>query len=83
MTLYEFIALTDGEQANAVWNGTFLDIRTDRNCKVLLYDLGNFYVEVTYSPSIKEITRLRPFKTTALLQPYLDQMESKELDELI
>jgi len=71
MTLDEFRSLNEVEQANAVWEGVFIEVRKDNDGSVALYDLGGFYVEVYYSNSDNKITSLRPFKSTELLQPYL------------
>jgi hypothetical protein len=72
MTLYEFRALNDIDQANAVWdNGTHLGTRVEEGQSVLLYNVCDFYVEVFYSNGLNEITQLKAFKTTKLLEPYL------------
>lgn len=74
MTLYEFIALDELEQAEAVWNGVHLGDRQEGECTVLLYQIDSFYVEVFYHPGSNRVTKFRPFKTLDLLQPYLEQI---------
>jgi hypothetical protein len=83
MTLYQFRSLSEEQQANSVWDGVFLDLRTHNDCNVLLYDLGGFYVEVYYLPILNKIIKLRPFKSVKPLEPYLDQLNTEELDNLI
>jgi hypothetical protein len=82
MTLYQFQSLDIQEQANAVWDGTYLEHRTNNGFRIVLYDLGGFYVEVYYAPDENKIIKLRPFKSTSPLQPYLDRMNSDELKKL-
>jgi hypothetical protein len=75
VTLYQFIALDEDPQAEALWDcGVHLANREHGEHTVLLYQLDGFYVEVFYQKKLNAITRLRPFATTNLLQPYLDQI---------
>jgi hypothetical protein len=83
MTLYEFRLLDMNEQTNLVWDGVFLDVRIKLPLSILLYDLGGFYVEVHYNSMKNGIVRLRSFKSTSCLQPYLDQLTTEELNDLI
>jgi hypothetical protein len=48
MTLYEFRALDEMEQQEAIWEGVHIGERSDPEHWVLLYHLGDFYVEVFY-----------------------------------
>jgi len=80
MKFYHFIALDNVTKTNAIWNGTLLGDRLDGDRYVLLYELGGFYVEVYYSMSQNTIARLKPFKITSDLDPYLDQISLVELD---
>jgi len=48
MTLYEFNAMDEMEQAEAVWDGVYIADREDIEHRILLYQLDNFYVEVFY-----------------------------------
>lgn len=82
MTLYDFKTLNEQQQANAAWDGVFLDLRTEKNYNVLLYDLGGFYVEVYYSSVLNKIIKLRPFQSVQPLQPYLDGFNTEELDNI-
>ena len=75
LTLYQFNLLNDHLKAEAVWQGTFLDNRGEDQFKVQLYSLGNFYVEVFYEKQNNEIVRIRSFRTTRLLAPYLKKIK--------
>jgi hypothetical protein len=79
MTLYDFIALSDNDQADITWNGVYLGARIDNESQVILYSLYNFYVEVYYSPALNEIQRLRPFRNISQVQPYIDGISLSEL----
>jgi hypothetical protein len=83
MTLYQFSALAINEQANAVWDGTLLDSRVEAIYHVHLYAVGDFYVEVYYSNKLNEIVKIRPFRYTSLIQPYLDAMGNDHLKDLL
>ena len=74
MGIYDFIKLNEVDQAEAVWNGTFIADRVEMDTKFLLYNLGSFFVEVSYITNENKIGRLTPFTTSRLLEPYLEQI---------
>lgn len=82
MTLYQFRLLDQDEQAGAVWDGTFLETRFEPGYKILLYAVGDFYVEVYYSDTLNEITRIRPFRYVDILKPYLDNIGIGDMNDL-
>jgi hypothetical protein len=71
LSLYAFVAMSETEQANIVWEGTYLGNRLEGQHMVQLYSVSTFFVEVFYDISNNRISRLRPFKSTRLLEPYL------------
>ncbi|MGN6615110.1 MAG: hypothetical protein ACTHKC_08710 [Candidatus Nitrosocosmicus sp.] len=75
MTLYQFNALNETNQAEAIWNGMFLTHREDRMFRILLYQIDSFYVEVYYQKQKNFLSHFRAFTTTRLLEPYLDQID--------
>jgi hypothetical protein len=76
MDNYEFNALPIGEQANTTWDqGTFLLSIKKGDCSVNLYWLEKFFVEVYYDKQQQRITRIRSFKTSSQLQPYLRKID--------
>lgn len=74
MTLYQFNALKEVEQAEAVWNGVFVADREDEEHRILLYQIDSFYVEVYYDMQHNALVRFRSFSSTEQLDPYLDKI---------
>jgi hypothetical protein len=74
MTLKEFRTLDINEQANVVWAGTFLGTLANTKYYVHLYSVYGFYVKVYYSNELNEIIRIRAFRNTSLLSPFLDSI---------
>ncbi len=72
MTLKEFRALNINEQANAVWNGTFLATVAEPKYNVHLYNVSDFYVKVYYSNKLNEIVKISACRGTSYIQAYLD-----------
>ncbi len=83
MTLYQFIALNEYEQAESVWQSQFIADRRDGDLTVLLYCLGEFFVEVNYSPSLNKIMNIKPFKAMRLLEPYWQNISLVEIEGLL
>ena len=71
LSLKEFNALNQFDQAEAIWNGTFLADREENGLIVRLYNLGTFYGEFFYDVHTNKILRLKAFSTTSQLLPYL------------
>jgi hypothetical protein len=71
LTLDDFNALNETEQAEAIWQDTFLADRDENGLIIRLYSLKNFYGEVFYNAHTNEILRLRAFKALSELAPYL------------
>lgn len=46
MTLHEFNKLHEMEQQEAIWDGKFVADTEDNEHKILLYQVGSFYIEV-------------------------------------
>ena len=72
MTYYEFLRLSEAEQADMVWYGRFYSFRQEADCTVMLYKVGEFYVEVYYHMEDNSIIKMRPFKAKRFLQPYFN-----------
>jgi hypothetical protein len=82
MTFYQFSVLDLDVQVRVVWNGIFLETRFDPGYKILLYAVGDFYVEVYYSNILNEITTIKPFMYIDFLKPYLDNIDISDMDKL-
>ena len=83
MKLYDFIKLNEYEQAESVWQSQFIADRRDGDSTVLLYCLGEFFVEVTYDQNLNKIMNLKPFKTWRLLEPYWQSISLAEIEGLL
>jgi len=74
ITLYEYNSVPQQQRFQHLWsNGTFLTNRFAGTSRFNLYALGDFFVEVEYSVTDEMIMGMRTFKTTKLLEGYLDQ----------
>ncbi len=79
MTLYQFLALDEMEQAEAIWEGVHIAEREDEEHRILLYQIDSFYVEVFYHKEYNIIRRFRSFSSVNLLEPYLSRINQKGL----
>ncbi len=78
--LYEFNVLTDIEKANMVLdNGTFMLKRHDEEHVINLYTLADFYVELYYDQKSNRIIKIRSFKSTEPLEPYLGDVNIEDV----
>ena len=68
----DFKKLTIDQQAKCVkTEGKYLSIRENRHFLIDLYSLGDFFVELWYSPNSAGINQIRVFKEIKNLDPYL------------
>ena len=74
MTLYDFTAMNEEQQAEILWeHGVYLMVRQEHEHKFALYQLDAFYVEVWYHGDDNEIKKMRSFSSTDALAPYLEE----------
>lgn len=72
MRLSDFILLSEAEKKGAVLHkGVLIGKRGNDACKVFLFQLGNYYVEMVCNPKNKTVEEFRAFAHTSPLQPYL------------
>ncbi|MEJ6979691.1 hypothetical protein WG906_04475 [Pedobacter sp. P351] len=83
MTLYEFNKLNEYEQAESIWQSQFIADRPCGDSTILLYFLGEFFVEVILNTKLNKITGIKPFKTTGLLEPYWESVSLAEIEDLL
>ena len=82
MTLYQFNALNQVDQHEAVWyQGAHVGERSEGEYKVVLYQLCSFYVELYYHPKLNAIHRLKCFSNTECLDTYISDINLKSLDK--
>jgi hypothetical protein len=61
------------------FNGTYLFQRMLGDCKVFLYDTGDFFAEVFYSPKYQKVLMINAFDKPIGLEPYLDDISLADL----
>ena len=75
MTLIEFRLLSESDQQEAIYkHGTYIGKRKHGRFPVLLYQLDSFYIEIYYICYRKTIDHMYSFSSTALIDPYLPQI---------
>lgn len=81
MTLYEFNALDELEQLQAVSNGSLLDFRKEGIYVINLYQLDGFYVEEYIHRETQSRHKYRSFSNTDQLDVYTRQIDIDNLLE--
>jgi hypothetical protein len=80
MTLYEFRQLSIDDQSQATGdNGVLLGFRQQEQRHMILYQLGNFYVEIQYHTEQNEIIDIVSFISDKPLKAYLDKIDISSL----
>ena len=76
MTLYQFNALDEGEQMEAIWeHGVHIGERDEPVFRYILYGVSSsFFVELKYHRENNVLVGSRAFKTERLLEPYLPML---------
>jgi len=76
ITLYEFNSLNCFEKNFVLMvYGVYLSKRVENKVGYSLYQLNDFYVEATYNGGIDAIRKFTAFKSSAMLEPYLDTID--------
>jgi hypothetical protein len=79
MTRLEFRSLSETDQLDLLYErGVFIGKRKNGVASVLLYQLEGFYVEVYYKKHRRFANKILTFTNTAVLDPYLDQIEVEQ-----
>lgn len=80
MTLNQFNQLSIEEQQQAVLrNGIFLAERKDSPLRMMLYDMGNFYVEVFFLSRFNKVAWFNAFDEMEKLEPYLAKIDVSDV----
>lgn len=80
MTLFEFQLLSETDQMDLLYEqGSYIGKRKEGYQNVLLYQLDAFYVEVFYYKHRCYSTGVRCFRSTVLLDPYLESIDVEHL----
>ena len=76
MTLFEFLSLEEPEQIAVLYEkGVYIGKRKLDGRPAQLYQLDAFYVEVFYLAYRKHVLKIRASASTAILDPYLEQID--------
>ncbi len=82
VTLYEFSILGLSEKAEATWqHGQSIGIREQDGHRILLYDLRSFNVAVWYHVANNKIAKIESFRSTRLLEQFIDDLNVADLYE--
>jgi hypothetical protein len=82
MTLYQFNALDEMEQAETLWDkGVHIGERFDEEHNILLYQIDGFYLEAYYHREYNVLRRFRTFSSTEQLQPYIGKIDIDKLTQ--
>lgn len=80
MKYRDFNTLEEWDQADAAWNkGVLLAEREENFHTIALYQLDGFYIEVTRHTHFNVILKVRSFRDTANLEPYLKNIRIDSL----
>ena len=80
MTLAEFNKLsTEEQQKTVLMRGVFLAERKDLPLRMMLYDMGNFYVEVFFLSRYNKVAWFNGFSSIKKLEPYLQKIDVSSL----
>jgi hypothetical protein len=62
LTIYQFILMDEKQQAEAAWSGEYMMNRNAGDFKVMLYKVGDFFVEIFYNNATNSIIMFKPFR---------------------
>jgi hypothetical protein len=80
MTFNNFLSLAQDQQIRIlIQKGVRVSKREENGCKYCLYQIGNFYVELIYDFDTLELLKMRKFKCTSFLEPYLKNISLKNI----
>jgi len=76
ITLFDFQFFTKKEKLEALCEyAVHLCERPDKELRIVLYQINNFYVEVTYKKPDNTIVEFQTSMNTKLVEPYLKQID--------
>ena len=80
MKLCEFENLPESDQLALIQeDGVYVGKLWKRKYSILLYQVDDFYVEVVYKKYRCYVSSIRCFRSTLLLEPYLEQVDIEPL----
>ena len=76
MTLLEFQLLNTREQISILYkHGVYIGKRKQAHLTILLYQVESFYIEVVYQMYRRYVAKIKCTESTAVLDPYLEQID--------
>ena len=80
MKYREFNTLTDLDRADAAWSkGVLLAERSETFHKMMLYQMDDFYIEVTCHTHFNVVLKVHSFKDPRFVEPYLQAIDISHL----
>jgi hypothetical protein len=80
MKIADFAALPANEQKEVLRKkAVYLAKRKDQHSVFFLFQMEDFYVEISFHAGRNKVGRCRCFRSMRLLDPYLEQMVVKHL----
>lgn len=78
--LYDFNKLDLNHRCEATWqHGECIGERDEDGHRILLYDLNSFSVAIWYHEATNKIVRADGFRSTRLLEQFVDDVDLSEL----
>jgi hypothetical protein len=75
MNQFDFSLLERNKQLDLLYEeGVYIGKRKEAGRNILLYQLGSFYVEVFYLKHRSHPDKVRCFRSTVFLDPYLEDL---------
>ncbi len=76
VTISEFNELNIDEKAWYLWHGaTFLHVYQKEKHRINLFYLNDYYIELWYHIDNNKVENIRAFKSTTLLEPFLQNID--------
>jgi len=82
LSLAEFMELPDDLKFDILHkHGVYVGKRKENGQSIVLFQLHGFYVEVFYKEYRKTIERINTSSSAEILQPYIDQVNVRDLNK--
>ena len=80
---HQFNVMEEQQQTTAIWEkGVYLTERTEGFHRIMLYQIEDFYVEVTHHTHFNVIIKVSSFSDTKHLDSYLDSIDINSIFSL-
>jgi len=80
ITLDDFLVSSFEVKCDVITSkSTYVSMRTLGDSKVYLYHTGEFFIEVYYSPTFKQVLMIHAFNDTMSLEPYFERVSLADI----